>query len=219
MTSYAGSPIWQHPDVFVSEGERLIKDIYEALRGSTLWGSLAFMVTYDEHGGFYDHVAPPQVGIPSPDGIHASNGFEFDRLGIRVPMVVASPLIPKGTIVHNPKQGGPHFDATGIIATSSKIFGITEHLTHRDAWVGTFEDIFSLTTPRADCPEKLPVLPPFDPKDLELQRALPLNDHLEIQVNFYCKFNGHPEGCGKNIKNQYEASLFIAKEARKFMSK
>jgi len=219
MTSLKGPPTWQHPDALVTEGEALIKEIYEALRASTLWDSLAFFLTYDEHGGFYDHVAPPQEGIPSPDGVPAKNGFEFDRLGIRVPMVVASPYVPKGTVVHQPKQGGPYFDATAMIATSNKIFGIPKTLSAREAWVGTFEDIFSLSTPRTDCPTRLPNVPDYDPEDLKLQHSLPLNDHLKNQVEFYCKFNNHGPNCGKDITNQYEASVFITKEAEIFMAK
>jgi phospholipase C len=42
-------------------------------------------------GGFYDHVPPPQKGVPSPDGVVSPEGFTFDRLGIRVPAVIASP--------------------------------------------------------------------------------------------------------------------------------
>jgi len=220
-SSLHGPPTWQHPEALVSEGERLIKSIYDVLRASTLWSSTAFIVTYDEHGGFYDHVAPPQVGIPSPDGVRAQNGFGFDRLGIRVPMVVASPWVRKGTVVHAPKSGGPHFDATGIIATSRKIFGITEQLSEREKWVGTFEDIFQeLDAPRTDCPLTLPEIPPYDWEDLKIQWALPLNDHMQDQVDFFCKFNeGHRKDCGKHIKNQYQASVFITEESRKFMSK
>ena len=48
-----GPPTWQHPDALVSEGEQLIKEIYEALRGSDLWNELAFVVIYDECGGSF----------------------------------------------------------------------------------------------------------------------------------------------------------------------
>lgn len=139
-----GPPTWQHPDALITEGERLIKSIYEALRKSIVWESLAFIITYDEHGGFYDHVAPPQTGVPSPDGIPASNGFQFDRLGIRIPTVLVSPWVAKQSVIHKPTSGGPHFDATAMIATSNKIFGIEGHLHARDAWVGTFENVFSV---------------------------------------------------------------------------
>ena len=57
---------------------------------------------YDEHGGFYDHVAPPQVGVPSPDGICTKEGFSYTRLGVRIPTIAVSPWIAKGTLVHDP---------------------------------------------------------------------------------------------------------------------
>lgn len=65
----------------------------------------------------------------------------------------------------------------------------------------------------------LPQVLPYDHDDLKLQHSLPLNDHLQIQVDFYCKFNGHGPNCGKDITNQYEASVFIVREAAKFMSR
>jgi len=74
----------------------------------------------------------------------------------------------------------------------------------------------TLTTPRTDCPVTLPDVPKTTPEELEAIRNLPLNDHLEIQVQFYCKFNERGEDCGKNIKNQYEASEFILAEVDYF---
>jgi len=219
MTSHEGPPTWQHPDASVSEGERLFKQIYEALRASKLWEELVFIITYDEHGGFYDHVAPPQTGIPTPDGVVGSNGFNFDRLGIRIPTVLISPLVPAHTVVHEPLGPTPtsQYDATSIMSTVNKIFGISEHMHARDRWSGTFEHLFSLSSPRDDCPVLLPEIPPTPPGALDIQRALPLNEHLKIQVQFYCKYNGHEAGCGKDILTQYEASVFIATEAKKFM--
>ena len=86
----------QHPDHDVSAGDQLIKDIYEAVRASPLWEKTALVITYDEHGGFYDHVPPP-TGVPNPDGKNATDDpFDFTRLGVRVPFVVASPWIKKG---------------------------------------------------------------------------------------------------------------------------
>jgi phospholipase C len=68
----------------------LIKDVYEALRASSNWNKTLFIITYDEHGGYYDHVPTPLANVPSPDGIigikgEKGEGFKFDRLGIRVP--------------------------------------------------------------------------------------------------------------------------------------
>lgn len=56
-----------------------MKQVYEAVRNGPLWEKTLLIITYDEHGGFYDHVAPPQTGVPSPDGIDGANGFKFDR--------------------------------------------------------------------------------------------------------------------------------------------
>jgi len=220
MTSTDGAPTWQHPDASVKAGEALYKQIYEALRASQFWDKLAFILTYDEHGGFYDHVPPPQVGVPNPDGVVASNGFNFNRLGVRLPTVVISPWVPKNTVVG--AATGPtstsQYDSTSIIATVNKIFNITDHLTKRDAWSGTFESLFlQLSAPRTDCPVTLPDVPATTAEELEAIRNLPLNDHLETQVNFYCKFNHHGPDCGKDIKNQIQASVFIKKEVDYFM--
>jgi len=90
----------------------------------------------------------------------------------------------------------------------------------RDAWSGTFENLFlELDEPRDDCPTVLPDIPAYTLEQMERQKALPLNEHLEIQVEFYCRMNDHGEDCGKNIFNQGQASDFIAKEVPIFMSK
>jgi phospholipase C len=79
-----------HPPHAVGSGERLIGRVYDALRANAaLWPSTLLVVTFDEHGGFYDHVSPP-VAIP-PDG-HQEE-YSFDRMGIRVPVILISPWI------------------------------------------------------------------------------------------------------------------------------
>lgn len=73
--------------------------MYEALRASPQWNQTVMIVTYDEHGGYFDHVPTPVRGVPSPDGIVGPEPFlfGFDRLGVRVPAIVVSPWIDKGT--------------------------------------------------------------------------------------------------------------------------
>lgn len=74
-----------HPSYDVSEGQNFVKEVYEALRSSPQWEQMLFIITYDEHGGFYDRVPTPVVGVPSPEGIVGNNfNFQFDRLGVRV---------------------------------------------------------------------------------------------------------------------------------------
>jgi phospholipase C len=86
----------QHPPHDVRLGEQLIADVYNALRTSPQWDRCMLIVTYDEHGGLYDHVAP--VRTISPDDLTAYDefdgaflSFKFNRLGVRVPAIVSLP--------------------------------------------------------------------------------------------------------------------------------
>lgn len=148
-----------HPSHDVSEGQKFVKEVYEALRSSPQWNEILFVVTYDEHGGFYDHVPTPMVGVPSPDGIigKAPYNFEFNRLGVRVPAILISPWIEKGIVLHEPSGPFPtsQFEHSSIPATVKKLFNLKEFLTKRDEWAGTFEGILTRTTPRSDCPVTL----------------------------------------------------------------
>ena len=119
----------QHPDHDVREGERFIARVYNAIRTSPdVWASTAFLIVYDEHGGLYDHVVPPAC---PPDGYLAKASdtgtgrpFSFDRLGIRVPAILISPLIPRGTVVAGPEDPakGRNFEHASIPATVTDQF-------------------------------------------------------------------------------------------------
>jgi phospholipase C len=83
-------------------GEALIKATYEAIRNSPLWERSLQIITYDEHGGFYDSVqpggaTPPGDGSPNDLSIN-SGGFLFDWYGVRVPAVIVSPEVSKEVI-------------------------------------------------------------------------------------------------------------------------
>src|SRR5580700_10788175 len=87
----------QHPLDGVAHGEALIKTVYESIRKSPHWNKSLLIVTWDEHGGFYDHVAPPSAVAPGdagPGSTYNKHGFTFEQLGVRVPAVVVSPWIP-----------------------------------------------------------------------------------------------------------------------------
>jgi phospholipase C len=184
----------QHPDHDVSLGEKLIKDTYEAIRNSPLWNETALVITYDEHGGFFDHVAPPQVNVPNPDGKNSTDDpFDFTRLGVRIPTVIASPWIPKGSLFHGPSDNeSGQYDHTSTIATVvHKLFkpvGLRpnpEFLTKRDAWAKTFEWVFNLKQPRADCPAELPSIlshkEAFPDSLPVIDGSLPLSD-LQMEI-------------------------------------
>lgn len=155
-----------HPSHDVYQGQKLVKEIYETLRASPQWNEMLFIITYDEHGGFYDHVPTPVNYVPNPDGLsgHVSEYyFNFDRLGVRVPTFFISPWINKGTVVHGPSGPTVHseFEHSSVPATVKKLFNLeSDFLTLRDAWAGTFESIlYERDTPRTDCPEELPAPP------------------------------------------------------------
>jgi phospholipase C len=138
----APPPNDMHPSHDVRNGERLVAQVYDALRSGdpTQWNETLLVVVFDEHGGFFDHVPPPAA--PSPDGIVARNGFAFDRLGLRVPAILVSPLMDAKVVKRT-------FDHTSILATAKKIFGLPKFLTARDAAADTFEDLL-LPAPRPD---------------------------------------------------------------------
>jgi len=134
-----------------------------------------FLITYDEHGGFYDHVTPPFDHVPAPDEYIAKNGFAFDRLGVRIPTVAISPWISKGTIVHDALPGeqptkSSAFDSTSTLATANILLGLenAKPLGKRMAWANTFAGLVtSLDEPRSDCPERLVDLPEASPGAVE----------------------------------------------------
>ncbi|HEY8551232.1 MAG TPA: alkaline phosphatase family protein [Vicinamibacterales bacterium] len=144
----------QHPDHHVREGERFIATVYNAIRSNpALWQSTALLITYDEHGGIYDHVPPPPC---TPDGFVAQphdtgtgKPFLFDRLGVRVPAVLVSPWIPQGTVVSSQRV----FEHASIPATVTKHFiGAYEERSPREKAADTFLDLLTLDTPRDDAP-------------------------------------------------------------------
>jgi len=142
----------QHPKDDVTRGERLLKTIYETIRNSPHWESSVLIITYDEHGGFYDHVPPPQTVAPgdaTTDPANDINHFDFRQLGVRVSAVIISPFIPKGVI------DSTSYDHTSVLATVESIFGL-QPLTERDKHANTLNHLFSLTTPRRDAPTTLP---------------------------------------------------------------
>ncbi|RKP15504.1 phosphoesterase, partial [Piptocephalis cylindrospora] len=149
-----------HPPHDIRRGQDLIKDVYEAVRSSPQWESTLLIITYDEHGGYYDHVPPPSRGVPNPDGI-AGDGINYDRLGVRVPTLMISPWIKKGTVFHSPPEWvkptpTSQYEHSSIPATLHKLFGTNRFLTSRDRWAATLESMWSeLSAPRKDTPVEL----------------------------------------------------------------
>jgi phospholipase C len=137
----------QHPNYDVALGEQLIHDTYEALRSGPGWNQTLFVLTYDEHGGCYDHMPPPWGATP-PDSSAGEFGFGFDRFGVRVPAVLISPLIAPGTVYRVPAEDTP-LDHTSIIKTVEQRWNLSP-LSARDAAAPGFGDVLTLAAPRTD---------------------------------------------------------------------
>lgn len=217
-----------HPSHDVSLGQALVKEVYETLRASPQWEETLLIITYDEHGGFYDHVSTPVTNVPNPDDINGPSPyyFKFDRLGVRVPTIMISPWIEKRTIIHTPNGPTPfsQFEHSSIAATVKKLFNLSStFLTKRDAWAGTFETIvLSRNTPRTDCPKTLPSVT----KDANASKATLvegdkdiLSEFQEDIVHLAAHLNGEKDKAEELIKmGVKEAAKYVEKALTTFLS-
>lgn len=118
-----------HPPHHVPLADALVARVYNAVRASPNWTSTLLIVTFDEHGGCFDHVPPPAAVQPEPP--RAAQRFAFDRYGVRVPAVVISPYTAGNTVLR--ADGPTPFDHTSIIKTVRNCFGIAGPLSAREA--------------------------------------------------------------------------------------
>ena len=176
-----GMPSDQHPPHDITFAEQLIAKVYNAVRAAPAWHETLLVITYDEHGGCFDHAPPPAALSPGDGRLH--DGFAFDRFGVRVPAVIVSPYIPAGTILRAAPNGLPHrgppfpYDHTSIIATLRKCFDLGPPLTARDAAAPDLDAVLTLAAPSNDGPPSISV-PAYEPSVADLQNALgkPLSD-------------------------------------------
>ncbi|RQH00613.1 alkaline phosphatase family protein [Paraburkholderia dinghuensis] len=118
-----------HPPHHVPFADALVARVYNAVRASPNWGSTLMIVTFDEHGGCFDHVAPPAATQPEPP--RPTQRFTFDRFGVRVPAIIVSPYTAAGSVL---RAAGPvPYDHTSIIKTIRNCFGIAGPLSAREA--------------------------------------------------------------------------------------
>ncbi len=139
----------QHPNYDVALGEQLIYETYNTLRSGPGWNDTLLLITYDEHGGNYDHVAPPWGAVP-PDNSIGEGGFDFTRFGVRIPALLVSPPIAAGT-VFRAKRGT--IDHTSVLKTIELRWNVAP-LTARDKAASDLGDVLTLATPRTDDPLK-----------------------------------------------------------------
>jgi phospholipase C len=151
----------------------MIAAVYNAVRSGPGWKQTLLVITYDEHGGCYDHVVPPPA---TPPDDKTPDGFDFGYFGVRVPAVIISPYVPAKSIIR--PTGLTPFDHTSIIATLRKLFGI-EPLTKRDEAAPDLLDALAAfqSGPDNDGPPSItaPAVPPARPQ-VARAAAKPPND-------------------------------------------
>ncbi len=134
-----------HSPSSVTGGQRLMLDVYRALLRSRHWNNSMLIITYDEHGGFFDHVQPLQVETVAT----AERYPFFPTTGIRVPAAVVSPFVSAGSVCN------AAFDHTSILRFLGQKFGMGGGYSpevDKRALVGSVGDILDLAAPRPDRP-------------------------------------------------------------------
>jgi phospholipase C len=148
----------EHPPHDVTYGEQLITQVYNAVRASPCWEKTLLIITYDEHGGCFDHVPPPTAVSPDTN-VNKDYNYAFDSYGVRVPAVLISPYIKQGSKIRPPPDANGkerHFDHTSIIATVRKLFLPGDPpLTRRDAAAPDLLSSLTLAVPGNEGPPRV----------------------------------------------------------------
>ena len=162
-------------------GEKLVWDVYEAIKNSaSVDGNNAqntlLVITFDEHGGCWDHVSPQKAVGPDLSKYTKWEGFDFSRSGVRVPTIMVSPHIAKNTVVNEP------MDHTSFINTMQEkwnriVKGQFPPLSTRSANAPKFTPVF--TSEKARPISDWPTIPepkiPEEMSVIDFSKA-PLND-------------------------------------------
>ncbi len=163
----------QHPMDTVMGGETLLARVCSAIFQSPIGGNSLLIVTYDEHGGFYDSVRPGPTVPPDTADRPGVNGFIFNQLGVRVPAFIYSPALVLPRVDHT------IYDHTSVLATIEKLLGLPP-LTARDA---AANDFTHLIRPVTGDPAPLPVFnvepisqgkPLMSPEERMIRLRMPL---------------------------------------------
>ncbi len=191
----------------VTAGEQLINDVYNAIRTSgaktgSNYANTLLAITYDEHGGCFDHVPPVSAKPPQSGAPAGQMDFTFDRLGIRVPMVMVSTWTTPFNVVST------QMDHCSMLRTLQVSWGL-EPLTLRDAASPTFhQEVFNSPTPRSNT--EWPVLtPPTQPEGVSHNLAHPLNDLQKAIVGTVNHVDRMPQPINLDTMTVGEALAFM----------
>jgi phospholipase C len=169
-----------HPPHHPIRGQAFLASVYAALASSPQWNNCLLVVTYDEAGGFFDHVPPP---LAADD--RASMGF--DQLGFRVPTVVAGPYVKQGHVSSVVR------DHTSVLAHIAGMFNL-EPLTARAA---AAEDLSELIDQ-----ERLDALDPAEPAEV------PAIEVDESTIEAECSGEGAPQSAQTDLELLADRGFF-----------
>ncbi len=200
----------EHPPHDVAAGERFLFAIWQAISQSPAWVNTLLLITYDEHGGCYDHVLPPTNAV-APDLVSypGQEGFHFDRFGVRVPAILISPYIQAGTVFRSPTP--TPYDHTSVLATLRDWLPIpsTEMLpSQRIASAPTLAQALTLSTPRTT----LPAIPAPPASLHPTPPMLPPNDLQKSIVAATAQFRGMKAAEAlANVRTRQDVADFCAR--------
>jgi phospholipase C len=143
-----------HPPSDPQKADQLMAKIVTAVTTSPQWAHTALIITFDENGGLYDHVAPPAACAPdnlAPKVPAGDTQYDFKRYGFRVPLIVVSPYAKKHYVSHAVT------DHTSIIRFVEQRFKLPA-MSARDANADPLSDIFDFDKADTSVPS-LPAAP------------------------------------------------------------
>jgi len=138
-----------HPHADIRRGQAFVSEVVRAVTQSPLWDRTVLMITYDEWGGFFDHVRPPTL----PDLFSPTDKEEHNTAGFRVPSYLISPFAPKGRVAHG------QFDHTSMLKLAEWRWGL-QPLTPRDSAARNPATAFDFSRPNLEAPNIPLVLDP-----------------------------------------------------------
>ena len=151
-----------HPHADIHRGQAFLSTVVKAITTSPLWAKTALVITYDEWGGFFDHVRPPR--LPDDHDTGPSGKDDHAQAGFRVPTIVLSPFARRNYVGHNV------YDHTSILKMVEWRWGL-KPLTKRDAAARNLAETFRFDKPDVSVPN-LPVV--VDPGPHICQDQLPV---------------------------------------------
>ena len=171
-------PIWiaisgttsYHPGADPIVGEVALNAIYDAIRNGPKWKETLFVITFDEHGGIFDHAPPPYAVNPWPND--SNDGFNYDMMGVRVPTILVSPWIKEQTVFRSTTPTA--YDSTSILATLLQWAGVPQSrwcMGERVQQAPTFEGVLQRDTPRETSPALQPSYDKSNPQTGKPQAA------------------------------------------------